>query len=287
MQYALALPNGGECGDPRALADLAALAEAAGWDALLLEDYICYTNDAYHSTPGAPTYDPWVALAAVALRTEHIRIGTSVTPLPRRRPWKLAREAVTLDHLSHGRLILGVGSGDTRDPGWTRLGEVGDAKTRAEMRDESLAILAGLWSGQPFSHSGKHYSVDHVTFLPVPLQSPRIPIWVGGGWPNRGPTRRAARWDGACLYKQTGDGSWQDMTPRDVEALRASIEHERGSATSFDIVVGGRQRSDDWEQDRALIRSLAAAGATWWSEWIPAADQATMRVAIARGPLGV
>src|SRR5678815_3355901 len=105
MQYALALPNGGECGDPLILADFARLAETSGWDAVFLEDYICYTNDTYHSLPGAPTYDPWVALAAMALHTKRVRLGPSVTPLPRRRPWKLAREAVTLDHLCHGRLI--------------------------------------------------------------------------------------------------------------------------------------------------------------------------------------
>lgn len=288
MQYALSLPNGGECGDPGILADLAALAEASGWNAVLLEDYICYTNDTYHSVPGAPTYDPWVALAAVALCTKRIRLGTSVTPLPRRRPWKLAREAVTLDHLSNGRLILGVGSGDVREPGFTNVGETLNAKQRAELLDESLDILVGLWSGQPFSYKGKHYSIDNTTFLPMPVQSPRIPIWVGGGWPNPGPTQRAARWDGACLCKQTDDGSWQDMMPGDVQALQAAVERQRSAATvaaPFDIVVGGRQRGDDWEQERTVIRSLAEAGATWWSEWVPAADRATMRAAIARGPL--
>jgi len=287
MRYALALPNGGECGHPHILADLAALAEASGWDALFLEDYICYTNDTYHSIPGAPTYDPWVALAAVAMRTERIRLGTSVTPLPRRRPWKLAREAVTLDHLSHGRLILGVGSGDVREAGFAQVGEPLDAKQRAAMLDESLEILAGLWSGQLFSYRGKHYAVENVTFLPAPVQSPRIPIWVGGGWPNPGPTQRAARWDGACLYKQTTDGSWQDMTPDDVRALRATVERQRTSAAPFEIAVGGRQRGADWEEERTLIRSLTEAGATWWSEWVPAADLATMQAAIARGPLRV
>jgi alkanesulfonate monooxygenase SsuD/methylene tetrahydromethanopterin reductase-like flavin-dependent oxidoreductase (luciferase family) len=292
LQYALSLPNGGECGHPRILADLAALAEASGWDGLFLEDYICYTNDTYHSIPGNPTYDPWVALAAVALSTSRIRLGTLVTPLPRRRPWKLAREAVTLDHLSNGRLILGVGSGDVRDPGYIRVGEssTAGARQRAEMLDESLQILAGLWSGQPFSYTGKHYSIEDVTFLPAPVQSPRIPVWVGGGWPNPGPTERAARWDGSCLYRQTTDGSWQDMTPDDVRSLRAFVESRRTSGTDaspFAIVVGGRQRSSDPEQDRALIRSLAEVGATWWSEWVPAADLPTMRAAIARGPLRV
>src|SRR5579872_6746152 len=159
MQYGLSLPNGGECGDPRILAELAHRAEDAGWDGIFLEDYIQYINDDYHSLPGAPTYDPWVALAATAMRTQRIRLGTSVTPLPRRRPWKLAREAVSVDILSGGRLTLGVGSGDSRDPSFSHFGESMDARQRAEQLDESLDILAGLWSGQPFSYHGKHYSV--------------------------------------------------------------------------------------------------------------------------------
>ena len=239
MHYALALPNGGECGDPRILADLAALAEISGWDAVLLEDYICYTNSAYFSLPGSPTYDPWVALAAMALLTKHIRLGTSVTPLPRRHPWKLARETVTLDHLSQGRLILGVGSGDLRDRGFMLQGETLDARQRAELLDEGLEILVGLWSGIPFSYQGQHYTIDDVTFLPRPAQSPRIPIWVGGGWPHPGPTQRAVRWDGSCLYKLAEDGSEQDMTPDDVRALRAIVERQRGADVAFDIVVGG------------------------------------------------
>jgi alkanesulfonate monooxygenase SsuD/methylene tetrahydromethanopterin reductase-like flavin-dependent oxidoreductase (luciferase family) len=287
MRYAISVPNGGECADPRILAELAHLAEDAGWDGIFLEDYIQYTNDTYHSLPGAPTYDPWVALAAMAMRTQRIRLGTSVTPLPRRRPWKLARETVSVDILSGGRLILGVGSGDTRETGFTHVGEKMDARQRAELLDESLDILAGLWSGQPFSYQGKHYVVDEVTFLPTPAQSPRIPIWVGGGWPNSGPTQRAARWDGSCLYKQkqTKDGAWQDMTPDDVRALKGTIERQRTASAPFDIVIGGQERRDDWEQERAHIRSLTEAGATWWMEWIPAATLDTMRPAIERGPL--
>lgn len=287
MRYGISLPCGGECADPRILADLACLAEAAGWDGIFLEDYVQYTNEDYYSLPGFPTYDPWVALTAMALNTERIRLGTSVTPLPRRRPWKLARETVSVDVLSGGRLILGVGLGDPRDAGATKVGEPQDARQRAEMLDESLDILVGLWSGKPFSYHGKHYSVDDVTFLPTPAQSPRIPIWVGGVWPKRGPVQRAARWDGACLYKETDDGTWQDMTPDDVRALKETIERERSAPTPFDIVIGGRQRSDDLERDRAYMRAVAEAGATWLAEWVPAASLDTMRAAIARGPLRV
>lgn len=284
MRYAISVPNGGECGDPRVLAELAHIAEEAGWDGIFLEDYIVYTNSEYYSLPGNPTYDPWVALAAMAMRTERILLGTSVTPVARRRPWKLAKEAVTLDHLSSGRVVLGVGSGD-REASFTAFGDDAPAKERAERLDEGLDILAGLWSGEPFSYHGKHFTVNEVTCLPKPVQSPRIPIWVGGGWPLPGPTRRAARWDGSCLFKHTSDGSWQDMTPADVAALRALVERERGSMDDYAIAVGGHQRGADWEAERAHIRSVAAAGATWWAEWVPAAGYATMRAAAQREPL--
>ena len=286
MYYGISVPNGGECGDPRELAELAHIAEAAGWDGIFLEDYIVYSNTEYHSLPGYPTYDPWVSLAAMALRTERLRLGTAVTPLSRRRPWKLAKEAMTLDHLSNGRVILGVGSGDP-EASFTAFGEAATARQRAEQLDEGLAILAGMWSGEPFSYHGKHFTVQEVLCLPTPVQSPRIPIWIGGAWPLPGPTRRATRWDGSCLFRHTIDGSWQDMTAEDVSALQTQVERARGSLQGYDIAVGGHQRGADWEAERAHIRSVAQAGATWWVEWVPAADRETMRAAVARGPLRV
>src|ERR687886_390202 len=210
MFYGIEFPAAGECGDPRTLAEFARLAEEAGWDGVFLEDYVFYHNDTYRSVPGAPTYDPWVALAAMATQTERVRLGTAITPLPRRRPWKLAREAVSLDYLSGGRMILGVGSGD--------------------VSDEGLEILVGLMSGSPFSYKGEHFTVEEVTFLPEPLQRPRIPIWVGGMWPRKAPLRRAARWDGFIPYKQDEDGRQVDMTPEEVYQIRATIERERNVA---------------------------------------------------------
>ena len=127
-------------------------------------------------------YDPWLMLAAIALRTKHVRIGAMLTPPSRRRPWKLARETVTLDHLSNGRLILPVGLGALDDGGFTKVNEVTDRKQRAELMEESLEILTGLWSGKPFSFHGQHYNIAEVTFLPPPVQSPRIPIWVVGAF---------------------------------------------------------------------------------------------------------
>ena len=144
MKYALALPTGGACGDPRVLVELAARAEAAGWDGIFLEDYVVYQGD-----PRAPTVNTWAALAAMAVRTERVRLGTSVTPLPRRRPWNVAREAAAVDQLSEGRMILGVGLGDTgeavvQDASFSRFGEETDARRRGRMLDEALEIVAGL-----------------------------------------------------------------------------------------------------------------------------------------------
>lgn len=285
MHYGLNLPNGGLTGDPHTAAELAALAEISGWDGVFLEDYIVWQGH-----QDVPTYDPWILLAAMALHTTHIRLGIMVTPLSRRRPWKVAREAVTLDHLSNGRMILGAGLGDTTlDVSLTHFGEVIDVKQRGEMLDEALDIVANAWSGQPFSYSGKHYQIKEVALLPQPVQVPRIPIWIGGGFPLKGATQRALQWDGSCMYIDTHGGPWRDWAPEDVRTLRTMAERWRGADTPFDIVLGGHQRDADWEQERALINSLAEAGATWWIEYLPPelGGLDIIREAIARGPLRI
>jgi alkanesulfonate monooxygenase SsuD/methylene tetrahydromethanopterin reductase-like flavin-dependent oxidoreductase (luciferase family) len=260
MRYGLELEN---THDPRTLAELAARAEAAGWDGVFLEDYIVH-----HSAHDAPTHDPWVGLAAMALSTRRVRLGTMVTPLPRRRPWKLARETVSLDHLSGGRLTLGVGLGDAADISFSQFGEPADLQQRAAMTDEALDVLTGLWSGEPFSYDGRYYRVSDVTLLPRPVQAPRIPIWVGGSWPRRGPMRRAARWDGFVGGKVHADDEAWYLTAAEVRRLKADLESLRTRAEPFDIALGGAERGPDLEQDRAMIRSVAEAGATWWMEYV-------------------
>jgi alkanesulfonate monooxygenase SsuD/methylene tetrahydromethanopterin reductase-like flavin-dependent oxidoreductase (luciferase family) len=283
MHYGLSLPNGGPWGDARSLAELARVAEDAGWDGVFLEDYIVW-----QSHQDTPTHDPWVALAAIALRTQRIKIGTSVTPLTRRRPWKVARECVTLDHLSHGRMVLGVGLGDTgehvgADVSFTHFEAAAAPSVRAERLDEALAILAGLWTGEPFAFAGKYYQIQETTFLPRPVQTPRIPIWVGGGFPLKGPTRRAARWDGSCMYK--AKEHW--MQPDDVRALQALVREERGTLEGYDIGVGGAPRDPDTEKQRAYMQAVAEAGATWWFEYLPpdTGDYDFVRAHLAGGPL--
>lgn len=282
MKHGIGLAAAGEWG-PQTLAEAAALAEEAGWDGIFLEDYITHWagND-------VPTYDPWISLAAMAMKTRRIILGIAVTPLSRRRPWKLARESVTLDHLSNGRLIVGIGIGGINDPNnFDKFGEVTDIRERAIMVDEALDILNGLWGGEPFTYQGKYYQVEEVTFLPKPVQTPRIPIWIGGGWPLMGPKQRAARWDGSCLYKHTYGGPWQDMTPDDVRTLKGFMESHRESSTPFDIVIGGRERSSDWEMEKAYIKDLEEAGATWWMEYVEPSELSSMKASIESGPLRI
>jgi alkanesulfonate monooxygenase SsuD/methylene tetrahydromethanopterin reductase-like flavin-dependent oxidoreductase (luciferase family) len=175
MNYGLALPTGGECGDPRFLVELAERAEAAGWDGIFPEDYVLYQGD-----PTMPTSPTWPVLAAIAVRTERLVLGVEVTPLARRRPWNVAREVAAVDQLSEGRAVLGVGLGDVgefvvADASFTHFGEELDARRRAEQLDEGLEIIAGLWTGEPFSFRGTHYTVDEVTFLPRAVSEPRAP----------------------------------------------------------------------------------------------------------------
>jgi len=257
MQYGFVVPGSN---DFRGLAELAYEAEQSGWDGIFVPDCI-YIDD-----PQAPSFDPWVLLTAMAMRTHRIRLGTMLTPLSRRRPWKLARETMTLDRLSNGRLILPVGLGALDDRGFAGVGEATERKTRAEMLDESLAIITGLWRGQPFSFSGKHYHVEEMTFLPAPLQQPRIPVWVTGIWPRMKSMRRVLEWDGLLPGVQNADGSWAATTPAAIGEMKAFIDQNRTAPTPFDIVIEGDTAGNDPQQAAATIRPFAEAGATWWLE---------------------
>ncbi len=190
MRFGLNVSTMGECADPRALAELAREAEDSGWDAFLVWDAIHISHEDWDAIEAgkpdaAAIVDPWIVLAGAAMLTERIILGPIITPLSRRRPWKVARETATLDHLSNGRVVLPVGLGALNDGGFTRVGEETDRKTRAKMLDESLEILDGLWSGEPFSYAGDHFRLEEMTFRPTPVQSPRIPIWTVAAWPSR------------------------------------------------------------------------------------------------------
>jgi len=255
MQFGLSLPQFGPFGDVRKLVDLAQAAESAGWDGFFVWDHIVF-DDLWR-----PMVDPWVALAAIAVATEHIRIGTLVTPVARRRPWKLARETVSLDRLSGGRLILGVGLGAPEKWEFGAFGEETDNRIRAEKLDEGLEILLGLWSGEPFSYEGTHYQLEEILFLPTPVQQPRIPIWVAGLWPNKPPMRRAARYDGAIPIKVQGT-----LTPDEWRDALAYINQQRASDEPITAVAMGVTPGNEPQRAGEIVADYADAGCTWWVE---------------------
>lgn len=262
MKFAVDIPNFGHWSDPRVVAEFAAEIEAAGWDGLTIWDHILVRD-------GAEVVDPWIALAAAAVATDRIMLMTSVTPIPRRTPWKLAREVVSLDLLSNGRFVLGVGIGWPTDPEFTRFAGPTDLRTRADMLDEGLDVLLGLWSGEPFSYDGEHYQLSESQFLPKPVQQPRVPIWVAGMWPNRRPMRRAARFEGAVPIFLDDAGEFTAPSPdliRDVAEYTA--EHRSGDGP-FEISVTGMNLTDS-DEPPFDVAAFEATGATWWFEqWHP------------------
>jgi alkanesulfonate monooxygenase SsuD/methylene tetrahydromethanopterin reductase-like flavin-dependent oxidoreductase (luciferase family) len=261
-------------GDPRIMAELAAEAEAAGWDGVFYYDAIAIGD--------AEMFDPWVVLAAMAMRTERVRLGLLLTPPSRRRPWKLARETMTIDRLSNGRLVLPVGLGALDDLGFAHVGEPSDVRTRAELMDESLEILEGLWSGEPYAFQGRHYRFEPMTFRPTPVQRPRIPIWVVGAWPAERSMRRTLRWDGIVT---------QTDSVADIAAIVEYVERERSvepDGSPFDIVVQGSTSAGDRDVAAGMVAPYADAGATWWldADW-EAATVESVRRRIAAGPPAV
>jgi alkanesulfonate monooxygenase SsuD/methylene tetrahydromethanopterin reductase-like flavin-dependent oxidoreductase (luciferase family) len=280
MRYAVNLPNFAEYADVRTVAGLAADAEAAGWDGFFVWDHMVWSRK-----EAPPIADPWIVLAAVALATERLRFGPMVTPLARRRPWKVARETVTLDHLSGGRLVLGVGLGTPAEDEYGAFGEPTDAATRAARLDEGLEVLTRLWSGERVSFQGAHYRVDEVAFLPTPVQRPRIPVFVAGVWPRRAPLRRAARFDGVVPLK-VGAEELVMLEPGELAELLAVVRAERPGGGPFEVMVGGRTPGDDPAAARAVIEPLVEAGMTWWTEELEPrrGDLAAMRGRIRQGP---
>ncbi|MFI6826586.1 LLM class flavin-dependent oxidoreductase [Kribbella sp. NPDC050241] len=223
MRFALWVPLFDELADPREVARLAAGAEEAGWDGMFVWDQLWWR------APVSSVADPWITMAAMAAVTDRLRLGPMVTPVARRRPVKLLREATTLDVLSGGRLTLGVGLGSDRFAGeFSRSGDEVDDRIRAEQLDEALEILTAGWTGDPVSHHGTHYTVDSVTFLPRPIAG-HIPLWVGGFPGKLKPLRRAARYDGYFPVNLT--------SPDQLAESVALLESIRGDLTDYDIVI--------------------------------------------------
>ena len=263
MRHALFLPPFGEFARPQAVMELAVAAEGAGWDGLFLWDHMWRPPEDVEDVA-----DAWITLAGVAAVTRHIRLGTAITPLTRRRPHKVARETVTLDHLSDGRLTLGVGLGVNTGGELERFGEVADQAVMAERLDEALEVILGLWSGEVVNHHGRYFKVDNVRFQPGPVQRPRIPVWGaanGGCGPK--PLRRAARLDGLFPVRTTYE---------QLAGMLAVIAEERGSMEGFDVAMQVAPDAD--------LRELENAGATW-AMWPSYGEAVADVVAFARaGP---
>jgi alkanesulfonate monooxygenase SsuD/methylene tetrahydromethanopterin reductase-like flavin-dependent oxidoreductase (luciferase family) len=274
MRYGFIVPKG----DPRTVVRLAREAEEAGWDGVFYWDGICVGE--------METYDPWVVMAAMAMETNHVRLGAILTPPARRRPWKLARETMTLDHLSDGRLVLPVGLGALDDGGFSKVGEPTDRKIRAQLLDEGLEILTGLWSGEPFSYEGEHYRLGEMTFLPPPVQRPRIPIWVVGAWPSKKSMNRALRYDGILAAKVSGTAAQPGVTPEDIRSMKEYVEENKYTGEVFDIVWEGETPGDDPERAVSTVRPFAEAGITWWIEamWSPPNEPEDLRRRLLQGP---
>ena len=274
LSCAIGVPNVGTFGDPSVLVELAVAAEEHGWDGFFVWDHLLYWD------PQWAVADPVVVIAAVAARTARVRLGILLNVLARRRVGKVARESVTLDQLSQGRLVFGAGLG-SRAEEFTAFGEPGGAKERAARLDESLELLDALWTGEPVTFRGEQLTATEVTMLPRPVQQPRIPVWCGGRWPNKAPFRRAARWDGV-MPTHTGYGLGQTMPPDDLRAVvRYTLEH-RSTGGPFDVALEGRTDGTTPDRGGRHVIPYAEAGLTWWIEalgwWRGTPEDALARV---------
>lgn len=243
MKYGLFVPPFDELADPRVVAALAASAEEHDWDGFFVWDHIAYRR------PVVALADPWIALAAIAVATERMRLGALVTPLARRRPAVVARQTTSLDQLSNGRLVVGVGLGSDNSREFSATGEAVDDRRRASQLDVALDVLAKAWSGDEVRHHGEHYVVDGLTFAPRPPQQPHPPVWVAVRGTNAAPLRRAARWQGVFPIEL--------RDPDHLSGIVTAVSDQRADAEApYDVVAEGPPGADP--------RPWSAAGATWW-----------------------
>jgi alkanesulfonate monooxygenase SsuD/methylene tetrahydromethanopterin reductase-like flavin-dependent oxidoreductase (luciferase family) len=268
------------------LSVLGAEAEEAGFEGVFVWDSLSVGMDEPRLRPAC---DPWIALGSIAASTSEVTIGTMITALSRRRPWVVAQETTTLDHLSGGRMVLPVGLGALDDGAFSLVNEETDRKRRAERLDESLQILDRLWTGEPCTFHGEHFRVEGLSMPPGSLQSPRIPVWVVALWPRPKSLRRALRWDGIIPSVERPDRSRSDPTPQDVRDISNGLDGRVDP--SFELIV----EIDTYAKERGEAKALAAeysdAGATWWLEpvWQQMYEYPgeiePLRARIAQGPL--
>lgn len=291
MKYGVYAPTFNDYGEPERLVELAIAAETAGYDGFFIWDHLAIDADG-----GLELVDATVMLGAIAQATRRIRIGALVTPLARRRPWKFAKEMVTLDRLSDGRVTLGVGLGEPAEVEFVAFGEDGAARTRAARLDEGLAILDPLLRGEYVDHAGSHYTIRHARLAPLPVQLPRMPIWVAATLPARAGVRRALRWDGIVPVRLprtaaahvAGATDWSQwwLSADELAVLVGEIEHGHPAGAAFDIVASGRIAFERPATALSTIADYADAGANWWLEWVDETPGSAARTlaAIHRGP---
>ncbi len=290
MRTALYVPTINDYGaDPTRLVTLARAAEAAGYDGFFLWDHLVFGGGE------TPVADAVVMLGALAQATERLILGALVTPLSRRRPWKFAKELATLDRLSNGRIVCGVGLGEPVSADFVPFGEDASPLGRARGLDEGLALLDPLLRGAIVTHQGPRYRLQDAQLAPASLQSPRVPIWVAAVQPAQPGFRRAARWEGcfplkfpaAVLAGGLQSATWPEwwLTPREFAASAAQLRAGRsGLETPFDLLASGRTIYDTTPAMDTLT-DYANAGATWWLEWVdeqPGSYELTLR-AVQRG----
>ena len=275
--------------DPSLAVELARLAEASGWQGFFVWEGIWAT-------------DPWSTLGAAAMVTDRIRLGTMLTPVPRRRPWELAGQTMTVDRLSGGRVILSAGLGVSEvEPRFWIFEDDPGRKMRAELLDESLELMQRLWRAEPFEYEGQHYRAKRTDSMlpPATMQQPRIPTWVVGLWPRMKSMRRVAQYDGWIPNyappgnsPESADEQSRLFTPEIAAEAIAWITAERerlGLADRpFDVIQEGTTTGTDAAADAAVVQPWADAGATWWleSDWSVPAEriEAYARARIAAGP---
>ena len=270
--------------------EIARETEAHGWDGFFTWDGIApgngeFWDEATANPQAMSVFDPWTVLAAAAVQTRKIRLGAMIFPLSRRRPWKVAREAMTIDHLSNGRLVMPMGLGAIDEAGFARVHpEVTDRRIRAERLDETIEILERAWSGKPFSFEGKHYQLDNVVFWPPSVQQPRIPLWAVGAWPKPKSMARAARLDG--IVPTIADDPFRQPSPSEIREIVTWLTNHRETDLPFDVVLEGVSPANDDEWVEATLRPLAEAGATWWieSRWEAPNDAQTLLERVRQGP---
>jgi alkanesulfonate monooxygenase SsuD/methylene tetrahydromethanopterin reductase-like flavin-dependent oxidoreductase (luciferase family) len=278
LSYGIFLAPFAEYAEPGRFVALAELAEQAGWDGVFLWDHVLEGS-------GMPVADSFVVAAAIAQATERVRLGMLVTPLARRRPWVFARQTASLDQLSAGRLVVGVGLGhDTRGELSSFSGEILDNVQRAVALDESLEVITRLWSGEPVEFDGAQISVHSAPFLPRPVQRP-LPIWVACRAPYRRPLTRAARYQGCFPLFDEGGSQLPGLAESAlVEDIRTTLI-ARGAAPDIDIVCRGESWRVSSQERTARLAELEEAGMTWWLEsFSPGQEPTEIERVVAAGP---